>query len=180
MKGPCTGASREGALRRAGSSGNTDLQKINEAAVQTGINKINKWERSVPSRTHAGPCEMLSARALVLRVLSNRSQCKGRGRVEHYGALNFVVQIDRSNSIVSCTLQDLQQAHLVVPGHTLQLSVVGIREDGFSLLVDVEEGSCGTPACIAQVNSFAAAAAQLEAARLVAGAPRKRQFFAGM
>lgn len=123
---------------------------------------------------------MLSVRALVLRVLSNGARGKGRAHFETYSALSFVAQVQDTNSVVSCTLQDAQQASLVVPGRALHLSVVGIREDGFSLLVDVQDEPRGTPACIAQVNAAAAAAAQAEAARLVAGAPRKRQLFAGM
>lgn len=122
---------------------------------------------------------MLRARAVVLRVLDNSARGKGRWRGEGCGTVSFVAQVEDTNSVLSCTLQDRLQAHLVVPGHALDLSVVGVREDGCSLLVDVDDGPRGTPACIAQVNEFAAAAARLEAARLV-GAPRKRQYLAGM
>jgi len=133
----------------------------------------------MPSVARRGGRKMLRVRAVVLRVLDSSARSKGRWRGDTCGAVSFVAQFEDTNSVLSCTLQDRLQADLVVPGRALALSVVGVREDGCSLLVDVEDGPRGTPACIAQVNEFAAAAARLEAARL-AGAPRKRQCFAGM
>jgi len=41
---------------------------------------------------------------------------------------------------MQCTLQDRLQAYHLVPGNELSLTVVGVREDICTLLVDVDEG----------------------------------------
>lgn len=115
---------------------------------------------------------MFRAKAVVVKLVEDGARSCARWRPELSEGVRFVAQFEGSNSVLVCTLQDRLQAELVVPGRGVLLSVVGVREDCCSLLVDVEEGPRGhaaaLPAAIAEVNKYMAAATRL---------PKKRQFF---
>jgi hypothetical protein len=134
---------------------------------------------------------MFRAKAVVQKVLEQSARNGARWRPELPESVKFVAQFEATNSVLVCTLQDRLQADLVVPGQAVLLSVVGVREDCSSLLVDIEEGPRGAmaalPTAIAEVNQYIAAASRLAPLAPPAAPlgplppppPRKRQCFEG-
>ena len=108
---------------------------------------------------------MFRVKALVLKLVQTNATSKGHGRSDLLENVNFIAQFEVTNSTLVCTLQDRLQAHHLVPGRALLLSVVGVREDGCSLLVDIEDGPRSSlvalPVAIAEVNKYTEAATRL-------------------
>ena len=112
---------------------------------------------------------MFRVKALVLKLVQTNARNKGHCQSDLLENVTFVAQFDVTNSTLVCTLQDRLQAHHLVQGRALLLSVVGVRDDGCSLLVDVEEGpraSAALPLVIAEVNQYTEAATRLAKKRL--------------
>ena len=85
-------------------------------------------------------CFVLTVKALVVKLVEENTH-RARTHV-HPNARNveFIAKILVSNSTLQCTLQDRLQAHHIVPGNELSLTIVGVREELGALLVDVDEG----------------------------------------
>ncbi len=85
-------------------------------------------------------CFMLTVKALVVRLVEENTH---RARTPVYPNLRnveFIAKFLVSNATLQCTLQDRLQAHHIVPGNELSLTIVGVREEIGALLVDVDEG----------------------------------------
>jgi hypothetical protein len=113
---------------------------------------------------------MFRMKALVLKLVQTNARNKGHCQSDLLDNVNFIAQFEVTNSTLVCTLQDRLQAHHLVPGRELLLSVVGVRDDGCSLLVDIEEGPRASlsalPVVIAEVNQYTEAATRLTKKRL--------------
>jgi hypothetical protein len=82
---------------------------------------------------------MLTAKALVVRLVEENAH-RARTHPDLARNVEFIARFLVSNSTLQCTLQDRLQAHHLVPGNELSLTIVGVREDIGALLVDVDEG----------------------------------------
>jgi hypothetical protein len=83
---------------------------------------------------------MLTVKALVVRLVEENVH-RARAQMHPSGRnVEFIARFLVSNSTLQCTLQDRLQAHHIVPGSELSLTIVGVREELGALLVDVDEG----------------------------------------
>jgi len=82
---------------------------------------------------------MLTVKALVVRLVEENTQ-RARTQYPNLRNVEFIAKISASNATLQCTLQDRLQAHYIVPGNELSLTIVGVREEIGALLVDVDEG----------------------------------------
>lgn len=87
---------------------------------------------------------MITVKAIVLRLAE--ANAFRAGKPASIGqTVDFVAKFSTSNAVLQCTLQDRLQAHHIVPGNELSLTVVGLREELGALLVDVDENA---PVCV--------------------------------